>query len=1032
MARQAADAMPAADSRRLTSLSNLCSVLLARFERLGQRADLDEAIIVGERARQAEDRDDAGRATVLANLGGALLGRFQLTGNLSDLHAAVDTGRAALAATRPEQADRPLRLGSLGTALVLRFDRLGELADLDEAIAHGRDALADIRDGHPDRLNIASYLTWAHMSRCARTGRLTDLDDAVGHSRTAVDGTPTDHPRRGTRLATLATALSLRFRRLGDPGDLDTAISVGRQAASRIPSDDPSRAGARATLAEALALRFTRAGRLADVDEAVQVGRQAVADLPPGHTQRSLLLISLTQMLSARYERTRDRADADDAVSTGRQAVADTPEDRPQRAGALAALATALCLRADVLTSAEDIDEAIRACEQAIGTSPADHPDVPALRCALATALQLRHARTGQLADLDQAARESRLAAHDLDPGHPMRAALLAGMADIHASRFARHGDRADADVAIQNYRAAATEELAVPRLRLLSALGWAANAARLADWEEAAAGYTTAIELLGLVAARSLGRGDQEHLLGEVTGLASAAAVACVRAGQPVRALELLDQGRGVLLGQALDLRTDVADLADQHPELARQFALLGDELDQADDVPSPSLTPIGPVAPIGPVTPSGPTLTGPTLTGPRPDGGRSPAVTAAAGAGGLGVEVTGRWAVERRREVAEAFERLIAQIRQLPGFRDFLRPPDVGTLAAAASHGPVVSVAVSSFGSYALILTPDGEVVPFPLPGLTPEGVVRRIDPAIRPGRGPAAEDKLADTLGWLWDVLAAPVLSRMGFTSPPPDGRTWPRVWWCLSGLMSFLPVHAAGRHATVAEPVPATVMDRVVSSSTPTLRALALVHRRSAAGGARAGRAVVVAMPSTPGANISPLPGTEYEGQQVERTFPGRVVRLVGPDATRDAVLAALRAAAWAHFSCHGESNLAQPSRSRLLLHDHATTPLTVRDVARLRLDRAELAFLSACSTASHGPRLADEVIHLASAFQLAGYRHVIGTLWPIIDLPFVATGFYDGLAQGAEVATALHAAVRTLRRRTPDHPSTWAAHIHIGG
>ena len=55
-----------------------------------------------------------------------------------------------------------------------------------------------------------------------------------------------------------------------------------------------------------------------------------------------------------------------------------------------------------------------------------------------------------------------------------------------------------------------------------------------------------------------------------------------------------------------------------------------------------------------------------------------------------------------------------------------------------------------------------------------------------------------------------------------------------------------------------------------------------------------------------------------------------------------------------------------------------------DVARLRLDDAELAFLSACSTARPGCRLTDEAIHLASAFQLAGYRHVIGTLWPIGD------------------------------------------------
>ncbi|WP_131792609.1 CHAT domain-containing protein, partial [Candidatus Protofrankia datiscae] len=195
------------------------------------------------------------------------------------------------------------------------------------------------------------------------------------------------------------------------------------------------------------------------------------------------------------------------------------------------------------------------------------------------------------------------------------------------------------------------------------------------------------------------------------------------------------------------------------------------------------------------------------------------------------------------------------------------------------------------------------------------------------------------------------------------------------------------------------------------------------------------------PPHPGA--SDLPGTAEEIRRLRERFPGRVQALVGDDATRATVTAALPAARWAHFACHGTANLANPSASRLLLTDHQQQPLTVVDVARLRLDRAQLAFLSACETARPGGRLADEVIHLASAFQLAGYRHVIGTLWPISDQHAVdiadhiyttlsATGTLTATGTAtATVAVAVHTATRQLRDRWPHEPSVWASHIHAG-
>jgi CHAT domain-containing protein len=184
-----------------------------------------------------------------------------------------------------------------------------------------------------------------------------------------------------------------------------------------------------------------------------------------------------------------------------------------------------------------------------------------------------------------------------------------------------------------------------------------------------------------------------------------------------------------------------------------------------------------------------------------------------------------------------------------------------------------------------------------------------------------------------------------------------------------------------------------------------------------------------MPTTPGA--TDLPDSQREANYLMAGNPdGRV--LAGPEATRGAVLSAIPYSTWIHFACHGVQDRAQPSRSRLLLHDG---PLTIQEIAASRADQAELAYLSACETFSGGTDLPDESITLATAVQLAGYRHVIGAQWPVADgvAPEMARRVYAGIRENgpADTALAVHDAVRALRRDWPDSPAAWAPYVHVG-
>ena len=76
--------------------------------------------------------------------------------------------------------------------------------------------------------------------------------------------------------------------------------------------------------------------------------------------------------------------------------------------------------------------------------------------------------------------------------------------------------------------------------------------------------------------------------------------------------------------------------------------------------------------------------------------------------------------------------------------------------------------------------------------------------------------------------------------------------------------------------------------------------------------------------------------------------------------------------------------------------------------------------------------------MTGAFRLAGFRHVVGTLWPAQDraATLAAVEFYKKRpAQSgtrADWATgALTRVVRQLRDTGVDTPSAWAGYVHVG-
>jgi hypothetical protein len=400
-------------------------------------------------------------------------------------------------------------------------------------------------------------------------------------------------------------------------------------------------------------------------------------------------------------------------------------------------------------------------------------------------------------------------------------------------------------------------------------------------------------------------------------------------------------------------------------------------------------------------------------------------------------------RQLAEERRALHAKWEDLVARIRSLgDDFEAFLRPPGIAELAAQANGGPIIFTYASPLRCDALVLTsdPGNPVRVVPLPALADDEVRRRADRFVRlqgrlggsaPSAVAAANQDLGDMLAWLWDVVAGPVLTELGYHTEPATAAAWPRVWWCPVGALALLPLHAAGHHSR-PDHASRSVLDRVISSYTTTVRAMAYSR---ASIDEPAQTAVIIAAPDIPG--IRRLPGAIAEAASLAELIPGA---LTLPRPTSRQVLLALPDHGLAHFACHGVVDYADPGRSQLVLYDYETAPLTGTDIGSLRLTRASLAYLSACSTSVTTLAMANEALHLAGAFQLAGFRHVIATLWPVGDRAAaqITRQFYGQLTAGdasrletSASASALHQAIRLIRDKDPGNFLAWASHTHTG-
>jgi CHAT domain-containing protein/tetratricopeptide (TPR) repeat protein len=424
--------------------------------------------------------------------------------------------------------------------------------------------------------------------------------------------------------------------------------------------------------------------------------------------------------------------------------------------------------------------------------------------------------------------------------------------------------------------------------------------------------------------------------------------------------------------------------------------------------------------------------------------------------------------------RDALEGAERAIAE--NIRGFGDTSTPEIAALRASLPAHSALVGFALGRSDAWAgdrsgVQRDDPQRYYAFRLdaaaaaPALIDLGNAHELGAAIRdwtaslrdPARAVAEVDALGkDVTQRVWQPLALPNDLRHVFLVP--DGELHRLAWLAL-------PL----RDGALVErgPVPALLdserdLIAAASSSAPTPHVLLV-------------GAVPTDAATTTGAcgdTLHALPGARRELDALRKlwneTGNRKAAWLVGSDANKSAVRAAMPQSTTIHFATHAFSDdsdcmqhllasrsvhlvnssaqASVPSVSGLLLASNAHAAqadqdglLTAPEIAAMALDRVDTITLAACDTGT-GPVHADEgVFGLARAFRLAGARNVVMSLWNVDDaatadlMQRMYRARWIEHASSADALAAAAGAMLAARRAGGQslHPYYWAAFVAAG-
>jgi len=799
-----------------------------------------------------------------------------------------------------------------------------------------------------------------------------------------LNNTSTDHPDLADRQAALAFSYSDFYRRLGNLDNLEAALKYDTAALNNTPSDYPEFAARQAALAVSYTDCYQKLGKLDDLEAALKYNKAALNNTPSDHPHLVDRQAALAVSYRNCYQRSEKLDDLEAALKYNKAALNNTPADHPKLADRQTALAASYtdCYRK--MRKLDDLEAALKYNKAALYNTPSEHSKLADRQAALGISYTDCYQRLRKLDDLEAAVKYDKAALDNTFSDHPELADRYYNLAYSYIDCY-KHYKSQDYYQAVLSSLNMILDASNVSPSTVWSASILLANFTFAEDPFLSLNACKTAFAILPDLISISLPLSVRYHYIKTYTlaNTTCSAAALAIQFTHFALAIQFVEQGLSVIHQQLWKLRDDYVQLSHQYPK-------------EADDLKVLS-----------------------TLFTQRRH---------------LSGKYNNDFFVFFLQSEATRYKQLIAEIRSYNGFDRFLLPSDYLELSYAAQNGPVIVLNCTNIQSNALIiLHPECPPISVSLEiseddanhqmsclrsALRQSSIKARTDRAGRLATEITSEKQFTTVISWLWKSVVKPV-----FVELQKNNIYAGRIWWCTSGILTYMPIHAA-----------APVESSYIQSYTTTLSGLIQARKQILQKSSNTCAIIGVSRPLD--LNFKSLPFISKEVDIVQSLLSNcQPVQLLDSHATVDKVSQEMQKASWLHLACHGQQNYNDPLKSGLVLYDGQ---LELEKIISSNLPNAKFVFLSACETAMGDANLINEAMHLTGGFITAGFLGAIGTLWSMSDDvgPIVAEKVYTKICEKQNkpniilAAEGLHLAICELRKQGVSFEK-WMSFVHFG-